>query len=54
MNVGDVSAIIQHNAPRYTKRLRKPSPAVSFMEDFDQKLDAIIEETKTLDITSLA
>jgi hypothetical protein len=54
MNVGDVSAILQHNAPWYTKHFRKPSPHISFMEDFDAKLDAMIDETKDLDITYLA
>ncbi len=54
MNVWDVSAILQSNAPWYTKRFRKPSPWVSFMENFDAKLDAMIEETKDLDITYLA
>lgn len=54
INVGDVSAILQSNAPWYTKRFRKPSPRVSFMENFDEKLDAMIEETKNLDITFLA
>lgn len=54
MNVWDVSAILQSNAPWYTKHFRKPSPLVSFMENFDAKLDAMIEETKDLDITFLA
>jgi GH3 auxin-responsive promoter len=53
-NVGDVSAILQENAPRYTKLFRKPSPKVSFMEHFDTKLDAMIAETKDEDITFLA
>ena len=38
MNVGDVSAILQHNAPWYTKHFRKPSPHISFMEDFEPLL----------------
>jgi len=54
MNVGDVSAILQHNAPWYTKLFRKPSAQVSFMENFDEKLDAMIDETIHEDITFLA
>jgi GH3 auxin-responsive promoter len=54
MNVWDVSAILQHNAPRYTKRFRKPSPWISFMENFDEKLDAMVEESKNVDITFIA
>ncbi len=53
-NVWDVSAILQYNAPWYTKIFRKPSESVSFMEHFDKKLDAMIEETKDLNITFIA
>jgi hypothetical protein len=44
-NVGDVSAILQTTAPRFTKFFRKPSQSISFLADFDQKLDGIIDET---------
>ncbi len=54
MNVWDVSAILQYNAPTYTKLFRKPSLEVSFMENFDAKLDAIIAETLNRNITYLA
>lgn len=54
MNVWDVSAILQHNAPLYTKLFRKPSKGISFMENFDEKLDAMIDETKDLNITFIA
>lgn len=53
-NVGDVSAILQYNAPWYTKAFRKPSQQVSFMENFDAKLDAMIQETKDRNITYIA
>jgi hypothetical protein len=53
-NVWDVSAILQFNAPRYTKLFRKPSMEVSFMENFDAKLNAIMDETIGRNITYLA
>lgn len=53
-NVWDVSAILQYNMPWYVKPFRKPSDEVSFMEHFDQKLDAMIQETKDQNVTFIA
>lgn len=53
-NVGDVSAILQYHTPWIAKLFRKPSQKISFMEHFDQKLDAMIEETKDMNITFVA
>lgn len=53
-NVWDVSAILQQCAPIITRIFRKPSLSVSFMSDFDKKLDAIIDETLWMPITYVA
>ena len=51
---GDLSAILIDNAPFWAEMSSTPSNKVSLMSDWDQKMDAIIEETKFENVTSLA
>ncbi|MCU0429948.1 MAG: GH3 auxin-responsive promoter family protein [Cytophagaceae bacterium] len=43
--VGRLSGIVNHHVPSYLRSNQKPSFATNCMEDWEQKLDAIIEET---------
>lgn len=51
---GDLSAILIDNAPFWAEMSSTPSNKVSLMSNWDQKMEAIIEETKFENVTSLA
>jgi len=51
---GDLSAILIDNAPFWAEMSSTPSNKVSLMSDWDQKMEAIIEETTFENVTSLA
>jgi len=44
--VGRLSGIVNHHVPNYLRGNQLPSYATNCMEDWEQKLDAIVEETK--------
>ena len=51
---GDLSAILIDNAPFWAEMSSTPANTVSLMSNWDQKMEAIIEETKFENVTSLA
>lgn len=51
---GDLSAILIDNMPFWAEFSSTPSNRVSLMSDWELKMDAIIEETKNENVTSLA
>lgn len=48
--VGRLSGIVQHFVPRYLQRNRVPTFATNSIPDWEQKVDAIIAETKGEDL----
>jgi hypothetical protein len=50
-NVGFVSAILQKNTPWFVKALKEPQEDVSYIENWEEKLDAIVQQTVKKDIT---
>lgn len=50
---GRLSGIVNHHIPAYLSRNRLPGEAVNQIEDWEAKLDAIIEEAKNLDLRLL-
>lgn len=50
-NVGFVSAILQKNTPWFVKSLKEPQEDVSYIENREEKLDAIVKQTVHKDIT---
>lgn len=51
---GDLSAILIDNMPFWAEFSSTPSNKVSLMGEWDQKMKAIINETKNVDVTSMA
>ena len=51
---GDLSAILIDNMPFWAEFSSTPSNKTSLMEDWNYKIDAIINETKSENVTSLA
>ncbi|MGZ3874838.1 MAG: GH3 auxin-responsive promoter family protein [Mucilaginibacter sp.] len=47
---GRLSGIVAHHVPAYLKQNRMPSYEVNCIEDWEQKVDAIVEETKNADM----
>lgn len=50
---GDLSAILIDNLPFWAEYSSTPSHKVSLMTEWNQKMQAIVEETKNVDVTSL-
>jgi hypothetical protein len=48
--VGRLSGIVAHHVPNYLQTNRLPSFETNCIEDWEQKVDAIIEETKSSDL----
>ncbi len=48
--VGRLSGIVAHHVPAYLQKNRLPSCEVNCLEDWEQKVDAIVEETYTQDM----
>ena len=51
---GRLSGIVHHHVPSYLSRNHCPSYATNCIPDWEQKLDAIIQETKSTDLTLLS
>jgi hypothetical protein len=51
---GDVSAILMHELPTFWQYFRKPSLEIATMQNYEEKIERIIEETVDEDIRSLA
>lgn len=47
---GRLSGIVAHHVPGYLQKNRMPSYEVNCIEDWEQKVDAIVEETKSQDM----
>jgi len=47
---GRLSGIVAHHVPQYLQKNRKPSYAVNCIEDWEEKVDAIVDETLTEDM----
>ncbi len=45
IKTGRLSGIVAHHVPAYLQKNRKPSEKVNCMEDWEEKVDAIVEET---------
>lgn len=45
VNVGRLSGIVAHHVPGYLQKNRLPSYETNIIEDWEQKVDAIVEET---------
>lgn len=50
-NVWFVSAILQKNTPWFVKWLKEPDEKISYIENWEEKLDAIVKTTVKKDIT---
>jgi hypothetical protein len=53
-HIGDVSAVITENLPRFFELMRAPSKEVALMADWEPKIEAMAEEIMHEDITSIA
>jgi hypothetical protein len=51
---GDLSAILIENLPFWTEFIRTPSHDVALMDNWEQKLDKIMQETLNENVTSIA
>ena len=50
ISVGRLSGIVAHHVPGYLQKNRLPSYKVNCIEDWEKKVDAIVEETKNEDM----
>ncbi|MDT3404599.1 GH3 auxin-responsive promoter family protein [Mucilaginibacter terrae] len=50
IDVGRLSGIVAHHVPAYLQKNRLPSYEVNCIEDWEQKVDAIVEETYNQDM----
>jgi hypothetical protein len=51
---GDLSAILIENVPFWTEFIRIPPPEIALIEEFEEKLEKIIESSITENVTSMA
>ncbi|WP_231424881.1 MULTISPECIES: GH3 auxin-responsive promoter family protein [Pedobacter] len=54
VNVGRLSGIVAHHVPAYLQKNRLPSYETNIIEDWEQKVDAIVEETISEDMTLIS
>lgn len=54
ISVGRLSGIVAHHIPKYLQNNRLPSYKVNCLEDWETKLDKIIEETETQNMTLIS
>ena len=54
INVGRLSGIVAHLVPGYLQKNRLPSYATNCIEDWEEKVDAIVEETFHEDMTLIS
>lgn len=52
--VGRLSGIVNHHVPQYLRRNQMPSYDTNCIDDWEQKVDAIVEETYTEDMTLIS
>jgi len=52
--VGDLSAILIHNNPFYTNWIRTPHRSVALMDEWEKKLECIVNTTSGQDVRSLS
>jgi hypothetical protein len=50
ISVGRLSGIVAHHVPAYLQKNRLPSYEINCIEDWEQKVDAIVAETKSQDM----
>jgi hypothetical protein len=50
ISIGRLSGIVAHHVPAYLQKNRLPSYEVNCIDDWEQKVDAIVEETKNEDM----
>ena len=51
---GRLSGIVAHHVPKYLQKNRMPTWETNCIEDWEQKVDAIVEETYNLDMTLIS
>jgi len=54
INVGRLSGIVAHHVPAYLQKNRLPSYETNIIEDWEQKVDAIVEETINENMTLIS
>ena len=54
IKTGRLSGIVNHHVPQYLRSNQKPSYATNCIEDWEEKLDKIIEETILADMTLIS
>lgn len=54
INVGRLSGIVAHHVPGYLQKNRLPSYETNIIEDWEQKVDAIVDETISEDMTLIS
>jgi len=54
INVGRLSGIVAHHVPAYLQKNRLPSYETNTIEDWEQKVDAIVEETINENMTLIS
>ena len=54
INIGRLSGIVAHLVPRYLQKNRLPSYETNCIEDWEEKVDAIVEETYQEDMTLIS
>lgn len=52
--VGRLSGIVNHHVPQYLRRNQMPSYQTNCIEDWEKKVDAIVEETKEENMTLIS
>lgn len=54
INIGRLSGIVAHHVPAYLQKNRLPSYETNIIEDWEQKVDAIVEETINENMTLIS
>ena len=54
INVGRLSGIVAHHVPAYLQKNRLPTYETNVIEDWEEKVDAIVEETFSEDMTLIS
>lgn len=50
---GDLSAVLTQNLPKWAEYHRTPDLEVALMDQWDEKINRIIQQTKSIDVTSI-
>ena len=51
---GDLSAVLTHNLPKWAEYHRTPDLEVALMDQWEEKINLMIEQTKNIDVTSIS